>query len=103
MKKIVALLALSALAFGALAQDHYVSPYYRSDGTYVQGHHQTNADSSRTNNYSSQGNVNPYTGQAGTVNPYTQPQPLYQQRVQPMQPMYPQQQQPLGGLNGRPF
>lgn len=76
MKKIATLLALSALAFGAAAQDHYVAPYYRSDGTYVQGHHQTNPGSSRANNYSSQGNMNPYTGQVGTVNPYEQPQSL---------------------------
>lgn len=102
MKRIAALLALSALAAGAFAQSHYVNPYYRSDGTYVPGHHQTNPDNSRANNWSSQGNVNPYTGQAGTVNPYQPPQPIYQPRVQPAQPLYPQQQ-PLGGLGGRSF
>lgn len=83
MKRLVSVLALSALAAGAFAQsEHYVNPYYRSDGTYVQGHHQTNPDSSRTNNWSSQGNTNPYTGQAGTVNPYEQQQrqPSHEQR-----------------------
>jgi hypothetical protein len=31
------------------------------------------SDNNRLNNYSTQGNVNPYTGQMGTVNPYSQP------------------------------
>ena len=54
----------------------------RKDGTYVQPHHRTAPDNNRLNNYSTQGNVNPYTGQMGTVNPYTQPQanPYGQQR-----------------------
>ena len=76
-------LALSAalLAAGssaALAQynpyetpgQHQVQGYTNQNGTYVQPHMQTNPDSSRTNNWSSQGNTNPYTGQAGTQNPY---------------------------------
>ena len=33
--------------------DHYVGGYTRRDGTYVQGHYQTNADDSFWNNYSS--------------------------------------------------
>lgn len=45
--------------------DHYVRDYTRRDGTYVQGHYQTNADDSFWNNYSSYGNVNPYTGHTG--------------------------------------
>lgn len=46
--------------------DHYVDGYYRADGTYVQGHFRTNPDDSFWNNYSSYGNVNPYTGAVGT-------------------------------------
>ena len=45
--------------------DHYVRGYFRSDGTYVQGHYQTNPDGSFWNNYSSYGNFNPYTGRKG--------------------------------------
>lgn len=49
--------------------DHWVSGYYRSDGTHVQGHYRTNRDDSFWNNYSSAGNVNPYTGAIGTKLP----------------------------------
>lgn len=52
------------------AGDVYVNPYVRSDGTYVQGHNRTAPDSNPYNNYSTQGNINPYTGQKGYVNPY---------------------------------
>lgn len=79
MKKVLLALAVAALAVPALAQSqHYVQPYVTRDGTFVQGHMQTNPDSNPFNNWSAQGNTNPYTGQAGTVNPYQQPQPIYQ-------------------------
>lgn len=45
---------------------HHVRGYYRSNGTYVQPHYQTNPDSSRANNWSTRGNVNPFTGEPGT-------------------------------------
>lgn len=50
---------------------HYVRGYVRKNGTYVAPHHQTNPDSTRLNNWSSKGNVNPYTGKPGTVDPYS--------------------------------
>lgn len=46
--------------------DHSVSGYTRSNGTYVRPSHATNPDSTRNNNYSTKGNVNPYTGKPGT-------------------------------------
>jgi len=55
----------------ASAQVH-VNGYTRRDGTYVAPHWRSAPDSTPTNNYSTQGNYNPYTGQAGTVNPYSQ-------------------------------
>jgi hypothetical protein len=75
--KYLVLFAL-ALATSAFAKDVYVQPYVRNDGTYVEGHHRSAPNSSRLDNYSTQGNVNPYTGQPGTVNPYQpyQPQPI---------------------------
>jgi len=36
---------------------HYVAPYYR-----------TKADSTKKNNWSHKGNINPYTGKVGTKN-----------------------------------
>jgi len=65
-KALITLLAVLALATPAFAQGyHYVQPYTRSDGTYVQPHYQTNPDRSFQNNWSTMGNVNPYTGQEG--------------------------------------
>lgn len=45
--------------------DHTISGYTRG-GTYVRPSHATNPDATRNNNYSTKGNVNPYTGKAGT-------------------------------------
>ncbi|KAF1011085.1 MAG: hypothetical protein E5299_01506 [Burkholderia gladioli] len=52
------------------AQPVHVGAYARSNGEYVQPHYRTQADDNRYNNYSTKGNVNPYIGQPGTVNPY---------------------------------
>lgn len=46
--------------------DHAVQSYYRKNGTHVQTYMVTNADSTRNDNYGTRGNVNPYTGKAGT-------------------------------------
>lgn len=46
--------------------EHLVSGYYRRDGRFVQPYFATNPDSTRNNNYSTRGNVNPHTGAAGT-------------------------------------
>lgn len=70
MKSLQALvITLAMVAPAAIAQTH-VNGYYRSNGTYVQPHVRSSPDSSRFNNWSTQGNVNPYTGSAGTQNPY---------------------------------
>lgn len=73
MKKLVLGLALAALTSGAIAAQ--VDGYVRKDGTYVPPHYRTDPNSTRTDNWSSQGNVNPYTGKPGTVNPYSPPPP----------------------------
>jgi hypothetical protein len=52
------------------ARDVYVKGHYRNNGTYVSPHYRTAPDRSLTNNYSTRGNINPYTGNIGTVNPY---------------------------------
>ena len=71
MKRLVSLLACVTLSAPALAQSsHYVRGYVRKDGTYVSPHYQTNPDSSVLNNWSTRGNVNPYTGKVGTIDPY---------------------------------
>lgn len=78
MKKLLLLAALAALSASAFA-DKYVHGYIRSDGTYVQGYYRTEANNNRYDNYSSQGNTNPYTGQRGYErNEYSNP-PAYNQ------------------------
>lgn len=75
MKKLLlALLALIVLAFPTLVEAKggsvRVRGYYRSNGTYVAPHYRSTPDSSVWNNWSTVGNVNPYTGKEGTKNPY---------------------------------
>jgi hypothetical protein len=52
----------------ASAQVH-VRGYTRSDGTYVAPHYRSSPNSTTSDNYSTRGNVNPYTGEAGTRDP----------------------------------
>ena len=65
------LLFLLAFSFNVLA-DVYVQGYYRDNGTYVAPHYRSSPNSSQFDNWSSQGNQNPYTGQKGYKNPYNQ-------------------------------
>lgn len=46
-------------------EQHGVRGYNRMDGAYIAPHIATNPDHDRTNNFSSPGNVNPYTGARG--------------------------------------
>jgi hypothetical protein len=45
---------------------HTVRSYTRTDGTFVHSYHATNPNHTRNDNFSTRGNVNPYTGKAGT-------------------------------------
>lgn len=47
----------------------YVSPYLKKDGTMVDGHYKTRKDSTKSNNWSTKGNTNPFTGKKGYVKP----------------------------------
>ncbi|CEG31464.1 hypothetical protein [Peribacillus simplex] len=44
----------------------YVKGYFKKNGTYVSPHFRSDADSSFYNNYSTYGNINPFTGERGT-------------------------------------
>ena len=72
MKVLVA--ALATLMLFTFATETYaqnrVRGYYRKDGTYVQPHYRSKPDGNPFNNWSTKGNVNPYTGKPGTKNPY---------------------------------
>lgn len=94
----IAIAAVAAALFvssAASAQtDHYVSGYEKANGIYVAPHYQTNPNATTSDNYSTRGNVNPYTGQMGTKpdsrpvggyaapysNPYAAPNPYEQQK-----------------------
>ena len=75
--------ALALLVWAAQpAEAGRVRGYYRNNGTYVAPHYRSNPDSSRCNNYSTRGNVNPYTGAWGTRSPEVPP-------IAPIQPIRP--------------
>ena len=83
MKAILAVLLLAATP--AIAQVH-VDGHFRKDGSYVPPHYRSTPDSSRANNWGSQGNTNPHTGQPGQINPYTPPAYPPTQPYQPSRP-----------------
>lgn len=69
MKKLIALLVLIALfSIGAFAQVK-VKTYRKKNGTVVQSHKRTTPNKTKTNNYSTKGNTNPYTRKKGTKKP----------------------------------
>jgi hypothetical protein len=53
----------------------YVRGHVTKNGTYVAPHYRSSPNSTRSDNYSTKGNYNPYTGQAGTRDPYATPAP----------------------------
>lgn len=70
----IAVLALMSTAhaqygYGSSSRSHPVSPYTNNHGTYVQGSHATNPNNTQMDNYTTRGNVNPYTGEIGTRTP----------------------------------
>jgi uncharacterized protein YxeA len=70
MKRIllILLLLLSFITYAQTNSNHvYVNGYTRSNGTYVEGHYRTAPNSTVNDNFSTVGNTNPYTGQAGYI------------------------------------
>lgn len=57
-----------------------VRGHVRRDGTYITPHYRTSSDKSRTNNWGSKGNVNPFTGKRGSQDPFRQPLRLRRRR-----------------------
>lgn len=56
-----------------------VSGYTRSDGTYVQPYFRTAPNSTNQDNFSTIGNVNPYTGKPGWIDPDSKYNTFYYQ------------------------
>ena len=69
MKKILLiLLTINVLCFSSYSfADTYVNGYYRKDGTYVDGHYRSSPNHSKSDNWSTKGNINPHTGKRGTL------------------------------------
>lgn len=68
MHKVLVFLVAMTVFMSAQA-DTYVNGYFRKNGTYVQPHYRTSPNGTTLDNYSTRGNVNPYTGKAGTIDP----------------------------------
>ncbi len=51
---------------GSKGSSHSVRGHTTKKGTYVKSHRATTPDKNFNNNYSTKGNINPYTGKAGT-------------------------------------
>ena len=68
MKNLI--LVFTILASTTVFADQYVNGYMKNNGTYVQGHSRTSPNNTLLDNYSTQGNTNPYTGRSGNVNPW---------------------------------
>jgi len=64
----LALLAAAALVpvIASAGGPVHVRGYFRSNGTYVAPHYRSAPDGNFHNNWSTKGNYNPYTGEAGT-------------------------------------
>jgi hypothetical protein len=69
--KLLCFIICTVLGSSAYAQGtNSVGGHIRRDGTYVPPHQRTNPNTNVYDNWSTKGNVNPYTGKAGTVDPY---------------------------------
>lgn len=60
MKKVI--LTLLIILTANVNAATYVRGYTKSNGTYVEGHYRSDSDGIKSNNYSNEGNYNPYTG-----------------------------------------
>lgn len=64
-KTIIALVLLASFLLPCLAHAVRVSGYHRKDGTYVQSYERSAPNNTVRDNYSYEGNQNPYTGKEG--------------------------------------
>lgn len=65
MKVLTVVVCLLAFSVSAFSSTH-VRGTVRRNGHYVQPHYRTSPNRTRLDNYSTKGNVNPYTGKRGT-------------------------------------
>lgn len=75
------LAAILLVASTGVFATEYVPGYLRSDGVWVDGHFRSSPNSTTIDNYSTRGNVNPYTGEKGYVDPYKAQTDPYRSRT----------------------
>lgn len=64
----ITLLLFLTNSFAQVNSKHIrVNGYYRKDGTYVEPYYRTAPNSTNQDNFSTQGNINPYTGKEGWI------------------------------------
>ena len=68
MKKLLVFLLLCSFCISAFPIQS-VHGYRKKNGTYVAPYHRTSPNKTQRDNWSSKGNVNPYTGKIGTKVP----------------------------------
>lgn len=71
--KIAAAVIAALLLPATVSAQVHVRGYVNKNGTYVAPYYRSSPNSTPLDNYSTKGNINPYTGQAGTKNPYPDP------------------------------
>lgn len=97
MRKTI-LTTIMLLSASAVSADEYVHGYTKPNGTYVQPYYRSSPNGTTMDNYSTRGNINPYTGQQGTISPYQTPSYGTPYRAPaPYQSPYGQPQQPNYG------
>lgn len=70
MKKILLSFSFAFIAFSGFSQTTTTtSGYFKSNGTYVEPHTKTSSNGTNADNFSTQGNRNPFTGSSGTKAP----------------------------------
>ena len=68
MKIFTIIFLIPFFSFNTLADVH-VKGYFKSNGSYVAPHYRSNPDATPYNNWSTKGNINPYTGKEGYKDP----------------------------------
>lgn len=59
-------LLLLIFSLDVVSAQTYVRGYTKKDGTYVEPHYRSSPNGTKSDNYSTKGNYNPYTGKPGT-------------------------------------
>lgn len=101
MKALTLIVSFSLMSFPAFA-DTYVKGYVKKDGTAVEGHYRSPPDGIRNNNYSTQGNVNPYNNREGTKQRDDSEGSYYLglPQVPPMEKVYPKEKEAITLIEG---